>query len=265
MNPSLPPASKNDRFSLRDKVILLTGGAGLYGRGLAADLAAAGATLIVASRTLSACQRVADEETARGHTVYAECYDQGDETSIAALFERILARFSRVDGLVNNSVARTMKSATDTAGWEESLKINATGIFLMHRYFGQQMVTQGGGSIVNIGSIYGMVGPTLAFYEGTTMGTGVPDYYFNKSGMVNLSRFYAAQFGSGGVRVNCISPGGFFNNQPESFVDRYTESTFLGRMGQEADLGGAVIFLLSEASLYITGINLPVDGGFTAH
>ncbi len=255
-----------DRFNLDNKIILLTGGAGLYGRGLTADLAAAGATLVVASRDLGACRRVADDECQRGFTVHPASYDQGDEKSILALKDHILEKFGRIDGLVNNSVARPMTGGSgDVTGWEQSLKINATGTYLMHQHFGESMAKSGGGSIVNIGSIYGMVGPSLSFYEETGMSSGAPDYYFNKAGMINLTRYYAANLGPRGVRVNCISPGGFSNNQPDAFVSRYCESTFLGRMGNPGDLGGSVVFLLSDASNYITGINLPVDGGFTAH
>jgi NAD(P)-dependent dehydrogenase (short-subunit alcohol dehydrogenase family) len=252
-----------ERFSLQNKVILLTGGAGLYGRGLASDLAAAKATLIVASRNLESCQKVAGEESAQGHQVVAESFDQGDEASINALRERVLERFGRLDGLVNNSVGRPMGNSSDpTAGWEESLRVNATGVYLMHRIFGEALAD--GGSIVNIGSIYGMVGPTLYFYEGNKLPSH-PDYFFHKSGMVNLTRFYAAQLGSRGIRVNCLSPGGFLAGQPENFLQHYCRNTFLGRMADKSDLGGAVVFLLSDASVYITGTNLPVDGGFTAH
>lgn len=255
-----------ERFSLKNKIVLLTGGAGLYGRGLAADLAAAGATLVVASRNKEACAKVADEENQRGFTVHPESFDQGDEKSISELRDRLLDKFGRVDGLVNNSVARTMKNGRgDVPGWRDSLRINATGIYLMHEHFGTAMAGTGGGSIVNIGSIYGMVGPTLSLYEGTDMGKGHPDYYFNKGGMVNLTRYYAGHLGPHGVRVNCLSPGGFFNNQPEVFLKRYCAQTFLGRMASQEDLGGAVVFLLSAAAGYITGVNLPIDGGFTAH
>ncbi|MFY8269446.1 MAG: SDR family oxidoreductase [Terrimicrobiaceae bacterium] len=255
-----------ERFSLKNKVVLLTGGAGLYGRGLAADIASAGATLVVASRNAEACAKVAAEEGEHGHSVHPESYDQGDEASIAGLLQRVLERFGRVDGLVNNSVARPMGGeGTDVAGWNESLRINATGLYLMHQIFGAAMAEAGGGSIVNIGSIYGLVGPTLSLYEGTDMATGHPDYYFNKAGMANLTRYYAAHLGPRAVRVNCLSPGGFFNNQPEAFLERYVAQTFLRRMANSEDLGGAVVFLLSPASAYITGASLPVDGGFTAH
>ncbi len=252
-------------FSLEDRVVLLTGGSGLYGRGLAATLAEAGATLIIASRNAAKLQGVADEETAKGHRVFAESLDQGDEGSVVDLSHRIEERFGALHGLVNNSVLRPMKGANGiVAQFEESMRVNATGVMLMHRVFGGAMAEAGRGSIVNIGSIQGMIGPSYELYAGTDMGDMPPDYFFHKGGMLNLTRFYAALYGPRDVRVNCLSPGGFFNNQPESFVQRYAEHTMLHRMADDTDLGGAVIFLLSDASRYITGVNLPVDGGYTA-
>jgi NAD(P)-dependent dehydrogenase (short-subunit alcohol dehydrogenase family) len=146
----------------------------------------------------------------------------------------------------------------------DSMRVNATGVMLMHRHFGQMMAAAGRGSIVNIGSIQGMIGPSYELYSGTNMGDMPPDYFFHKGGMENLTRFYAALYGTQSVRVNNLAPGGFFNQQPEPFLQRYCEHTMLGRMADETDLGGAVIFLLSDASRYITGVNLPVDGGYTA-
>ena len=253
-----------EQFSLKEKVIVLTGGAGLYGRGLAAYLAAAGATLIVASRGRAALEIVAKEECALGRRVEAEELDQGEESSVLALRDRVVARHGRVDGLVNNAVLRPMKSPQDTAAnWAESMRVNSTGLFSITRAFGEAMAQQKRGSIVNIGSIQGMVGANLWLYEGTNMGT-VPDYFFHKGGMLNLSRYYAALLGPSGVRVNCLSPGGFYNNHDPKFVERYEAMTMLGRMANDNDLGGAVVFLLSDASTYITGANLPVDGGYTA-
>jgi NAD(P)-dependent dehydrogenase (short-subunit alcohol dehydrogenase family) len=254
-----------DRFSLRDKVILLTGGSGLFGRQLTAAIAEAGAKLIIASRDGSKLRKVAEEETQRGYSVVCETFDQGDEKSVMELRDRVLKLFGRIDGLVNNSVLRPMKSPDDPVeAWEKSLRVNATGVFLMSREFGREMSKRKGGSIVNIGSIQGMVGPSLDLYEGTDMGTPPPDYFFHKSGMINLTRYFAGMLGPAGVRVNCVSPGGFFNHQPEPFLGRYSRRTMLGRMADEQDLGGTIVFLLSEAARYITGVNLPVDGGYTA-
>ena len=254
-----------ERFSLKDKVVVLTGGGGLYGCQLTAALAEAGARLVIASRNLARLQEIARAQAQRGYSVTSETLDQGDESSVLALRDKVLQQFGRVDGLINNAVLRPMKSLdAPVAAWEESLRVNATGVFLMTRAFGQTMLHQGSGSIVNIGSMMGMVGPSVEFYEGTAMGTPAPDYFFHKGGMINLTRYFAGVFGPGGVRVNCVSPGGFFNHQPEPFLQRYNRRTMLGRMADDTDLGGAVVFLLSDASRYITGVNLPVDGGYTA-
>jgi NAD(P)-dependent dehydrogenase (short-subunit alcohol dehydrogenase family) len=252
-------------LSLAGKTILLTGGAGLFGRGLAAAIAGTGATLILASRNVAALAQVAAEEQALGRSVHARALDQSSEASILALRDSVVAEFGRIDGLVNNAVSRPMKSAdAPLADWMESMQTNATGLFAITRAFGEVMAARGAGSIVNIGSIQGMVGPDYSLYEGLNM-HAIPDYFFHKAGMVNLSRFFAAHYGPRGVRVNCLSPGGFFNGQNPVFVERYRAATFLRRMADEHDLGGPVIFLLSEASRYVTGVNLPVDGGYTAH
>lgn len=254
-----------DAFSLRERIVVVTGGAGLFGRGLVSAVASAGAKVVVASRNLAGIQAVVAGEAARGRTLVAEKLDQGDEASVLALRDRVLDRFGRVDGLVNNAVLRPMKAPdAPLAAWEESMRVNASGLFLMTRAFGEAMRRQKGGSIVNIGSIQGMVGPSLELYEGTDMGDPPPDYFFHKGGMLNLTRYYAALLGRHNVRVNCVSPGGFFNNQPEPFLGRYCSRTFLGRMADDSDLGGPVVFLLSDAARYITGANLPVDGGYTA-
>lgn len=258
------PMNNPSSFSLTGKVILLTGGAGLYGRGLAAHLARSGATLVLASRNVEALQVVAEEEGKLGHTVHAKALDQSSEASILKLRDSIMEEFGRVDGFVNNAVSRPMtRTSSPLSEWEDSMKTNATGMFAISRAFADVMADQGHGSIVNIGSIQGMIGPDLSLYEGLGMEV-FPDYFFHKGGMINLTRFLAAHYGPSGVRVNCLSPGGFFNEQSPTFVERYTASTFLRRMADNDDLSGPVIFLLSEAARYVTGVNLPVDGGYTA-
>lgn len=255
--------SKNE-FSLNEKVVLLTGGAGLYGSGLTRFLARHGARLIIASRDTDVLGKLAAEERAKGYEVEVESLDLARETSIEALTERVLAKHGRIDGLVNNAVSRPMQALDDPAeAWNESMKINATGLFLLSRAVGKAMQKQNRGSIVNIASIQGMIGPNDFLYEGTDM-TSPPDYFFHKGGMINLTRYLASTYGQDGVRVNCVSPGGFFNNQAPEFLERYNKMTMLGRMANDNDLGGAVVFLLSDASSYITGVNLPVDGGYTA-
>jgi NAD(P)-dependent dehydrogenase (short-subunit alcohol dehydrogenase family) len=244
------------------------GGTGLLGRALVQALGTAGATLVVASRNGGALADLAATEQAAGRAVAVETVDITSEPSVAALRDRLLAAHGRIDGLVFNAVSRPMRNEQDSvAAWEESMRVNATGLFITLRTLADAMAAQPtGGSIVNIASIMGMVGANLANYEGTTMGT-VPDYFFHKGGMINLTRHYASVYGPRKVRVNVVSPGGIYNPekpQPEPFLGRYGKMTMLGRMADAREIGGAVVFLLSDAASYVTGINLPVDGGYTA-
>jgi len=259
--------SDTSSFSLRGKVIIQFGGTGLLGRALVAELASTGCTLVVASRNRTSLQALADRERTAGRTVLIEETDIGSEDSLHRLRDRVLAAHQRVDGIVYNAVSRPMRTMNDPlAAWRESMETNATGFFATVRAFGDVMATQGAGSIVNISSIYGMVGSNLSLYEGTTM-TTAPDYFFHKGGMLNLTRYLASHYGTKGVRVNVVSPGGIYNpDTPQSpeFIERYNKVTMLGRMANAAEIAGAVIFLLSDASTYVTGANLPVDGGHTA-
>ena len=253
-----------ESFSLDGKIALVTGGAGYYGRQIVEAIAEAGSTTITASRSLDAQQALAQKLCARGLAVEPAQYDQAEEESIIRLRDHILDRHGRIDILVNNSVLRPMKGRRSREDWEQSMKVNATGIYLMCEYFADPMKEQRSGSIINISSIYGMVGPDLTLYEGLPGVWVVPDYYFHKGGLINYSRYLASVLGPYGVRVNAISPGGYFSNQPRPFVERYEASTLLERMANDTDLKGAIVFLASEASAYVTGVNLPVDGGRTA-
>jgi NAD(P)-dependent dehydrogenase (short-subunit alcohol dehydrogenase family) len=260
--PNLQP------FSLEGKVIVQFGGTGLLGRALVESLASAGATLVIASRNRASLQALADRERAAGRHVEIDEVDITSEPSVLALRDRLLAQHGRVDGIVFNAVSRPMRNEQDdVANWAASMQVNATGLFITLRAFANVMAAQPtGGSIVNISSIMGMVGSNPPAYEGTTMGT-VPDYFFHKGGMINLTRHYASLFGPRKVRVNVVSPGGIFNPekpQPEPFLGRYNKMTMMNRMADAREIGGAVVFLLSDASTYITGVNLPVDGGYTA-
>ena len=146
------------------------------------------------------------------------------------------------------------------------MDVNATGLLDVTRCFIHRMIPQGRGSIINISSIYGMVGRDLTLYVGTPMeGKDAPDYFFNKGGMISLTRFLAAICGPHNIRVNAVSPGGLYEeSMPQAFVERYCKRTFLGRMADTDDIKGLIVFLASDASCYITGANIPIDGGFTA-
>jgi NAD(P)-dependent dehydrogenase (short-subunit alcohol dehydrogenase family) len=251
-------------FSLDGKVALVTGGAGRFGRQIVRALAEAGAQVVTASRDVARLDAYAAELRAADLRVSAAPLDQADETSILALRDHMLQRYGRVDVLVNNAVLRPMRGwSAPATEFAQSMEINATGLFVITRAFGDPMAERGSGSIINVGSIQGMIGPDLTLYEGVQQ-PPPPDYFFHKGGMLQLTRYAAGVLGPRGVRVNAVSPGGFYDGQDARLVERYSARTFLGRMAGEEDLGGVIVFLASDASAYITGANIPVDGGYTA-
>jgi len=254
-------------FSLTGKVIIQFGGTGLLGRALVNALADADATLIVASRNRPALESLAASQQAAGHTVHIEEVDIGSETSLQDLRDRVIAQHGCIDGIVFNAVSRPMSGyAADLDQWRASMDVNATGFFATVRVFGDAMADKGSGSIVNISSQMGTIGMNPWLYEGTKI-SPAPDYFFHKGGMINLTRYLASHYGGRNVRVNVVSPGGIYNPdtpQADAFLERYGPMTMLGRMADAPEIGGAVVFLLSDASTYITGANLAVDGGYTA-
>jgi len=253
-----------DTFSLEGKIALITGGAGIYGQQIAEALAEAGSRTIMASRNIEKLEAQAEVFRSCGLDIVARQLDQSEESSINSLLESTIGEFGGVDILVNNAVLRPMEKWTDPAkSFARSMEVNATGIFMMTRAFGDHMAERGCGSIINVGSIQGMVGPDMTLYSGQ-YGRVPPDYYFHKGGMINLTRYAASYYGEKQVRVNTISPGGFNYELPEAFVERYSARTFLGRMANAQDLKGVIVFLASDASSYITGANIAVDGGYTA-
>jgi NAD(P)-dependent dehydrogenase (short-subunit alcohol dehydrogenase family) len=262
-----PDATAAPAFSLRGKVVVQFGGTGLLGRALVAAIAGAGATLVVASRNRTALAAVSDSERELGRNMHIEEVDLGDESSLHALRDRVLAQHGRVDGVVFNAVHRAMRGFGDElSAWEASMATNATGLFAAVRTFGDAMAARGAGSIVNIASHMGMVGVHPALYD-SPAALPSPDYFFHKGGMINLTRYLATYYGARGVRANVVSPGGIYNPerpQAPDFLQRYAPMTALGRMAHAHEIGGAVVFLLSDAASYITGVNLPVDGGYTA-
>ncbi len=258
-----------DWFSLQEKVALVTGGAGKYGVQITTAVAEAGAKTYIASRNLDQLEEAAASHRSAGRDVWAAQLDLSREESIMSLRDELLEQEGRVDILINNSVLRPMRPMgddhDDVAKFDLSMRVNATGLFAITRAIGDAMAERGKGSIINIGSIHGMVGPDRTIYRGTDMDGFVPDYFFHKGGMINFTRFVASYYGPYDVRCNCISPGGLRTQaHPERFLKQYSDRTFLGRMANDTDAMGAVVFLASEASAYITGINLPVDGGYTA-
>jgi NAD(P)-dependent dehydrogenase (short-subunit alcohol dehydrogenase family) len=253
-------------FRLDGKIALVSGGAGIVGRHIVEALAEAGATVIAASRDPVKCRRLGEILTQRGLRVEAVACDFSDEAAISALRDGILERHGRLDVLFNNAVARAGGDLRHTtlADWELAMKLNSNGLFLACRILSEPMQAQRAGCIINIASMYGVVGPDFSIYEGTGM-TNPVNYAFAKGGMVNLTRYLASFLGPYNIRVNCLSPGGFESDgQHEAFRAAYSRRTLLGRLAVGDDIKGPAVFLASNASRYITGQNILVDGGWTA-
>lgn len=265
--PDRPARTVADLYDLTGRVAVVTGGAGLYGSHMCAALAEAGAHVVVTSRDDQACATTAAALRAQGLAASSHRLDLADEASIRALRDHVVTAYGRIDVLVNGSVHRqgSDPTATSAADWMATSQVNSTGLFLITRDVGEQMMAQGYGSIINIGSIYGVVGPTFDIYAGTGM-TSPAFYAYDKGGMVNLTRYLACFYGPHGVRVNCLSPGGLRTaDQPPAFLSAYRAATPLGRLAGPDDIKGPIVFLASDASAYLTGTNMMVDGGWTAH
>lgn len=267
-------------FSLAGRVAVVTGAAGLLGREHAAALASAGAAVALGDLDGTVAALVAEEVGAE-HDVLAfgGKLDVTDERSVCAFRDAALDRFGQVDVLVNNAAVddkvESPSLGVDAARVEEypveafrrTLDVNVTGVFLCSRSFGALMAAQGHGSIVNVASTYALVGPDQGLYvspEGARKIWKSPAYPASKGAVVAFTRFLAATWGGDGVRVNALCPGGVENGQEPWFVDAYGRRTPLGRMARPDDYRGALVFLASDASAYMTGACLVVDGGFTA-
>lgn len=254
-----------DLLNLKGKTILVTGGAGLYGKSIVEGLAEAGGTVITASRSLKNGQDVAESMRNKGLDVHAMQVDQGNHESVLALKSEIIKSFGKLDVFVNNAVARPMKGYDDSLEhFAESMHINATGMMDIIREMCDLIGRGGGGSVINISSMMGMFGPDLSNYEGTDMGTPPPDYFFHNAGVINLTRYLTRVLADKHIRVNCVSPGGLFNNQNEHFLKNYCKKVPGGRMANNDDIKGLMVLLASDAGAYINGENILMDGGMHA-
>lgn len=258
--------------SLKGKISMVTGGCQNFGREIADGLAEAGSeAVIITSRTLDKATRAASElEKIHGVPFVPMALDLCSEESVEKLFADIKARFGRLDVLVNNAGGHSRTACgilekESIAGWHDFIEANLTGTFLMLRAYARLMMSQGGGSVVNIASMAGVVGRDRRIYpEGMTPQPVA--YAAAKAGIIGLTYDVAAYLGPYGIRVNAISPGGFERTQPAAFIRDYSDITMLRRMGRQGyDLKGAVVFLASDASGYVTGHNMLVDGGFTRY
>ncbi|GAA3925369.1 SDR family oxidoreductase [Chitinophaga oryziterrae] len=241
---------------LKDKIILVTGGSGLLGTAIVQQLKAEGAKVLNVDINATT--------TADLSVIQA---DITDGKSINDLVVTVKQHFGRIDGLVNNAYPRTKDWGVKFEdipydSWKKNVDVQMNSLFYLCQQVTVLMKKQGSGSIVNMASIYGVVGPDFTVYDDTGM-TMPAAYSAIKGGVVNFTRYLAAYMGPYNIRVNCVSPGGIFDNQPPVFVDNYNKKVPMGRMGLPADIAPSVAFLLSDESSYITGQNLIVDGGWT--
>lgn len=256
-------------FELSGKVAVVTGGAGKYGKFISEALAEAGAVVYIAD--IIPAGKFTDylaEMNSKSLKIRYCAVDLGDKNSMKSMVDQIEKECGKLDILVNCAVTRCACCGwdIDLETFDKSLHINASSLMVLTALAGDVMKKQRSGSIINIGSFMGLVGIESSNYAGTTMGkTPIPIYFYEKGGMVNFTRWAASELGKYNIRVNAIHPGGLMEDSlPESFVRNYNERTQLGRMATGDDLKGIVVFLASDASSYITGTNIPVDGGYTA-
>jgi NAD(P)-dependent dehydrogenase (short-subunit alcohol dehydrogenase family) len=252
-------------FSLKGKCAVVIGGAGKIGFPMAQALAEAEARVYIASSNRKNHIESVRKLQSEGLDVEGVTLDQSNEANVLSFLEKVSNEFKTPDILINAGYIRPMQKffRDTTDNWDKSMSVNARGMFVTCRAFGDEMAKQGQGSIINISSIYGMVAPDMGIYEGSDFETE-PDYPFIKGGIISFSKYLSSYYSKNNVRVNCISPGGFFNNQPEPFLSNYIAKTPLGRMANHDDMKGVALFLASDSSSYITGTVIPVDGGWTA-
>lgn len=267
-----------NKFQLEGKVAIVTGGAGLLGKEFCRTLAQAGARVVVADMQEKAARGAADEINGEGLTALAACVDVTSSSSTTALTNLALKEYGRLDILVC-SAALDPKFEPQHAGqhcntfeefpletWKEALDVNLTGVFLSCQAAAQHMGERNSGSIILVSSTYGLVGPDQRIYERPGAGRQYKPVYYSvtKAGVLGLTRYLATYYAGTQIRVNALTPGGVFNQHDEQFVINYSARTVLGRMAHRDEMNGALLFLASEASSYMTGANLVVDGGWTA-
>jgi len=260
-------------YDLTGQVAFVTGGARTLGYDMALALAEAGADVTITSRKLENAQASAKTlSKATGRKILPLQLDVRHEDEVEKAMDDHLAEFGRLNILVNNAgnVTSTPESAPmekrSLQDWYETIDTNLTGVFLCSKHaVAKAMMPQQSGKIINLGSTAGMIGKDRRVYEGTPMGGGTIDYHAAKGGVINMTRDMACYLAPHNIRVNCISPAGFWRHQPEAFVEAYSKTIPMGRMGMDGkEMKGAVVFFASEASSFCTGQNLAIDGGLTS-
>lgn len=262
-------------FSLKNKTAIVTGATGLIGKEHCKALSEAGANVVVADIDETKCKKFVSTLVTESVGI---SIDVTNPSSIKNLRDKVIEKFGHIDILVNNAAINDMfespKAALEQSKfenyplelWQKSVDVNLTGVFLCSQILGTEMAKQKKGSIINIASTYGIAAPDQSLYidkDGNQSFYKPPAYSATKGAVIMFTKYLASYWGKSGVRVNTLTPGGVENNQDEFFIEKYSAKTVLGRMAAPSDYKGAVIFLASDASGYMTGANLVVDGGWT--
>lgn len=268
-----------DEFDLSGKTALVTGAAGLLGVEFCRTLAHAGAAVVLADIDGAGIAAVEAGLLGEGYKCKAIKTDITETDSVHLMVKETLDSFERIDILVNSAAldpkfdpssvqsSRPSGSFEDYPldAWQQALDVNLTGMFLVTQAVCKHMLSQGGGVVINLSSIYGITAPDQRLYKhGGVQNQFKPAYYsVTKTGVLGFTRYLAAYYAGKNIRVNAISPGGVYNDHDEAFVEAYSARTVLGRMAEKDDMNGALLFLASDASRYVTGANLVVDGGWS--
>ena len=268
-----------EKFDLTGKVALVTGGAGLLGAEFCQTLAQAGAAVAVVDVNTVAAQKIARDLSGCGYQALAVPTDITDPAAVQSMRDTILDKYGRLDILVNSAAldpkfdpGHTEPGTTGAfedyplAAWRQALDVNLTGMFLVSQSVAPSMLAQMGGVIINVCSMYGLVGPDQRLYQSKGQPERFKPVYYSvtKAGVLGFTKYLATYYAGKHIRVNALTPGGVFNGHDEVFMKEYAARAVRGRMAKKDEMNGALLFLVSEASTYMTGANLVVDGGWTA-
>lgn len=270
-----------DKFHMDGQVAVVTGGAGLLGRQFSRTLAQAGAAVVVADLNRLSANTVAESLVKDGHAALGVGVDVTDPASVVEMVETAVNVYGRLDVLVNSAAldpkfdAEAQERGIPAGSfedfpleqWRQALDVNLTGMFLCCQAAVRPMIEQGRkGSIINICSTYGLVGPDQRIYQRDGVQSAYKPVYYSvtKAGVLGMTRYLAAYYAGSEIRCNALTPGGVYNNHDDTFVQSYSARAIMGRMAHIDEMNGALLFLASEASSYMTGANLVVDGGWTA-
>lgn len=256
-------------FDLSGKVAVVTGGAGLLGSEFCKGLAAYNSAIAIVDVSKEKIDILADEIKKVCHVeILSLKADVTQEKSMKEAVEKIIEKFGKIDILINCAYPRNKDygkkfEEVKLQSWKENVDMNLGGVFLITQLVARQMMKQKSGNIINIGSIYGVTGPDFSIYKGTEW-TNESEYSVVKGGVINFTRYLATYLAPYNIRVNCISPGGIYNNDSKLFLERYAKRVPMGRKANKEEIVGGLVYLASDASSYVTGHNLMIDGGLTA-